>query len=94
MAALLHDIGHSPFSHTLENVSKNFLPETTILITSEKDDKSKKDYLKILDIDLIKNITIMNILEKIYQNRSCLVSNQVKQRRYAYKNSTFGERSQ
>lgn len=56
LAALLHDIGHSPFSHTLENVSKSFLPETRTQTTSEKEYKPKEDYLKVLDIDLVKNI--------------------------------------
>ena len=75
LAALLHDIGHSPFSHTLENVSKSFLPVTETLIKSEKDNNTKYDYLKILDIDLVKNI--IKIHKSTTQNRKELLGHEI-----------------
>jgi len=74
LAALLHDIGHSPFSHTLENVSKNFLPVTETLTTSEKDNNPKYD-LKILNIDLVK--TIIKIHKSKTQNRKELLGHEI-----------------
>ena len=64
LAALLHDIGHTPFSHALENVSKSFLSKTKTLTTSEIDYQPKDEYLKVLNIDLVKNIM------KIHKNKT------------------------
>lgn len=44
MAALLHDVGHYPFSHTLERAIKNHYSETTLLVEpSDEEGEADQD---------------------------------------------------
>ncbi len=65
IACLLHDIGHTPFSHSLENQ----VLENSILINYQKGRPSKNDIKKTIDEALIE---ILNKKEESYCTENCI----------------------
>jgi HD superfamily phosphohydrolase len=77
LAALLHDIGHYPFSHAIETVAKTFLPSkpNDMRTTADKDSKPAEKYSTLFDLDVVK--TIVRIHKNKMEDNKNLLSHEI-----------------
>ena len=71
-AALLHDIGHGPFSHTLESILRNILNVDHVDLT-EKMILGEYDIIDTEEKRLIKSPSVHEIIEKYKINKQDII---------------------